>query len=145
MLGYILLKDLIAITNYFHHGGTNSPLAFFSQGIVASEGINIVINNNVVLLSEDEQKPFILEGRTYVPLRVISENLGAAVEWDGVNQQILIRTTFDVYEIPTNPSQNLRIVLNGEVFVIPEDLGKVFITEKQDCCAFKGCGRSPGL
>ena len=105
-------------------------LLAFSQGVVASEGINIVINNNVVLLSEDEQKPFILEGRTYVPLRVISENLGAAVEWDGVNQQILIRTTFDVYEVPTNPSQNLRIILNGEVFVIPEDLGKVFITEK---------------
>ncbi|NMA02741.1 MAG: hypothetical protein GX923_09315, partial [Clostridia bacterium] len=33
-------------------------LLAFSQGIVASEGINIVINNNVVLLSEDEQKPF---------------------------------------------------------------------------------------
>ena len=75
-------------------------LLAFSQGIVASEGINIVINNNVVLLSEDEQKPFILEGRTYVPLRVISENLGAAVEWDGVNQQILIRTTLMSMKYP---------------------------------------------
>lgn len=107
-------------------------ILILSQGVVASEQetINIVINNNVVLLTADEQEPLLIKDRIYVPLRVISENLGAAVEWDGANQQVLIRTTFDIYEAPLNPAQELRMVLNGQVFTIPEDLGTAFITEK---------------
>lgn len=104
----------------------------FSQGVSANElqKINIVINNKVVVLPEGEQEPLLIDGRTYVPLRVISENLGAAVQWDDPNKQVLIRTTFDTYQAPANPSQQLRIVLNGQVFAIPEGYGEIFITEK---------------
>lgn len=34
--------------------------------------------------------PVIIEGRTLIPLRVVSETMGATVEWDGVNKHILI-------------------------------------------------------
>ena len=37
-----------------------------------------------------ENEPFIYEGRTYVPLRVVSEALGYDVEWDGANFTVSI-------------------------------------------------------
>jgi len=37
-----------------------------------------------------EAAPFIHEGRTYVPLRFVSEQLHALVDWDGNNQEAVI-------------------------------------------------------
>lgn len=42
------------------------------------------------LVTQDE--PFIVDGRTYVPVRVIAEATGAAVDWDGANGRVLIAT-----------------------------------------------------
>ena len=36
--------------------------------------------------------PQIIEGRTYVPVRVVSEALGAAVTWVAETQQVVIST-----------------------------------------------------
>ncbi len=44
-------------------------------------------NNKV---TEIEAAPYIQDGRTYVPVRVISEGLGAEVGWDGAAQQVTI-------------------------------------------------------
>ena len=92
--------------------------------------INIVVNNKVVVIDEGEQQPVILNDRTYVPLRVVSENLGAAVDWDADNQQVLIRTTFNTHTPPLNPAKNLRIVIDGQVLEIPEGYGQAFISAK---------------
>lgn len=40
-----------------------------------------------------ENEPFIYEGRTYVPLRLISEALGYDVDWDGSTFTVLIGET----------------------------------------------------
>ncbi len=37
-----------------------------------------------------DNEPFIYQGRTYVPLRVVSEALGYNVEWDGATSTVLI-------------------------------------------------------
>ncbi|MCL2200101.1 MAG: stalk domain-containing protein [Defluviitaleaceae bacterium] len=39
-----------------------------------------------------EAAPFIADGRTMLPLRVVSETLGASVEWDGATQTISIQS-----------------------------------------------------
>lgn len=39
-----------------------------------------------------EHEPFILDGNTYVPVRVVAEALGAGVEWDGQRNWVLINT-----------------------------------------------------
>lgn len=42
------------------------------------------------LITQDE--PFIVDGRTYVPVRIIAEATGANVDWDGANGRVLITT-----------------------------------------------------
>jgi len=54
---------------------------------VTFRNITIAVNGKVVPV---EQEPFIYEGRTYVPLRAISEILGEDVSWDEANNQVRI-------------------------------------------------------
>ncbi len=63
---------------------------------VGMENIKVVYRNiklkvngvNVPIAPGNE--PFIYQGRTYVPLRVVSEALGHKVTWDGANFTVLI-------------------------------------------------------
>ncbi|HKM39112.1 MAG TPA: stalk domain-containing protein [bacterium] len=51
--------------------------------------IAIVIDSKVNVPSEE---PFIVDGHVYVPLRYISEALGAQVHWDNANSRVVITT-----------------------------------------------------
>ena len=44
---------------------------------------------------ELDTEPIIINGRTMVPLRVISENLGAQVTWDVLTRMVTIRIKID--------------------------------------------------
>lgn len=57
----------------------------------ADSGISITIDGNKINLQGAE--PYILSGRTLVPIRFIIENLGATVDWDGSNQSALIKSS----------------------------------------------------
>lgn len=76
----------------------------FSLGAFAATGTtkslsaifrNIKINVNEALVQTAEE-PFIVNGRTYVPLRVIGEALGAYVEWDSATDSVNIFENKDV-------------------------------------------------
>lgn len=56
-------------------------------GFVRAEGLNLVINDRPI---KPDVPPEIVNGRTLVPIRVISETLGAGVEWDGENRVVNI-------------------------------------------------------
>ena len=62
-------------------------LTLFSIPAFASDEIKLEINGNIVTPSV---APVIENGTTLVPLRIISENLGATVEWDGTVRQVNI-------------------------------------------------------
>ena len=49
---------------------------------------NAVVNGKTVKL---DVPPQIIQGRTVVPIRFVTESLGCQVEWDGEKQEILIR------------------------------------------------------
>lgn len=61
-------------------------LGIFSP-VQASENIKIRVNNNFI---SSDTAPFTQNGRTMVPIRVISENLGYDVDWDQASQSIII-------------------------------------------------------
>lgn len=76
---------------------------------VFAQDINIVINGNTI---ETEDNPYIKEGRTLVPIRLISENLGIKIDWDGDNREVLLTKGNDSIRLPIMKDY---YYLNGEM------------------------------
>lgn len=55
-----------------------------------------------------DTSPYIKDNRTYIPLRFLSETLGADVNWDSVNREVNIKTSKEPLKKP--------IIKNTEVF-----------------------------
>ena len=91
--------------------------------VFAANTFNVSIGNKDykvkeagVLINEDSLKtdysPYIKEGRTFVPIREITEKLGADVKWNGKNKSI-------------------KITLNGDVINMQIDNSKVTVNDKK--------------
>lgn len=91
--------------------------------------INILINENLVVIPPDDQQPVVIDDRTYVPLRVISENLGYLVDYQ--DNSIFINSLENprMKEIEKKP-KNLAIYINNKFVDIPNDYGQAFISKK---------------
>lgn len=98
--------------------------------VADSPEISIVIDGKQIVIPDGDQSPFIINDRTYVPLRVVSENLGARVEWMPDTRQILIATAGRSL-VPVTVStakKDIQVVVDGSVKDFPADLGRPFIT-----------------
>ncbi|HHU70075.1 MAG TPA: copper amine oxidase N-terminal domain-containing protein [Thermoanaerobacterales bacterium] len=51
------------------------------------QNIKIIVNGKQAAATPE---PFIYDGTTYVPIRLVSEALGATVNWDGVNKKVIV-------------------------------------------------------
>lgn len=52
-------------------------------------GAKVRINDKLIKFSD--QYPIIIDGRTLIPIRAVSENMGAKVDWDGSRQCAVIK------------------------------------------------------
>ena len=99
------------------------------------EAISVVYDNYKIFIdgadksaTPEDSKPFVYNGRTYVPLRYIAEAMGKKVSWDGETNSIYINDLGnlreDIYfcKIPnlgvvddtiSFDKDNLRVVFNG--------------------------------
>lgn len=59
-----------------------------SLAVTADEPIQIFIDGTELVIPEGDTQPFIEDGRTLVPMRVIFEALGAYVDWNGEERRI---------------------------------------------------------
>ena len=118
-------------------------MAFAAPGVMREVfyGINVVVNGRTVEFEADSQ-PFITEGRTFLPVRAISEALGYPVNWDGYTQTVFIGVTPGETRLmtdipPTNRQSmatgaNARAVINGHEYfdaIISTNFG--FVTSHQ--------------
>jgi len=90
--------------------------------------VKIVINGRVIA---SECEPVIINDRTYVPLRVVSENLGAKVTWQGDTKQVIINwRTASTPSLPPATPGDFQIVIDGQKLVIPAGYGKPFVNSQ---------------
>ncbi|WP_139490968.1 copper amine oxidase N-terminal domain-containing protein [Brevibacillus dissolubilis] len=73
-----------------------------TAGVALADAQPIKLIINGLKLSLQEASPKIIDSRTYVPLRVVSEKLGAQVNWDAKTRTIEVKS-------PEAKSTNLRI------------------------------------
>lgn len=81
-------------------------LAMMPVGVFASSDINISVNGKNINIPKD-QKPFIKDATSYLPLRLISTSLGKDIKWDGENKAIYIG----------RPPKNIKNQLTMEEFI----------------------------
>ncbi len=96
--------------------------------------IKVVVNNVVKTPTEE---PFLVDGRTYVPLRFISEALGADVDWNGVTNTVTVNLkTADPAEVEALKAQvaqkdNQIIMLQIELDKLKKEADKASAAEKK--------------
>lgn len=94
---------------------TVALLMAFAAGTVASSGVNLIVNGNKITNVEAKVE----NGTTYVPLRAVSEMLGAKVHWDGTTRTVTI--TGDAGGSTTTPSTSeLSQTINGVTITIDD-------------------------
>ncbi len=88
---------------------------------IASEEIQIVLNGTEMTF---EQKPFIDDGTTLVPMRAIFEALDSTVEWDGetrsitsVKEDITITMQIDSFEMSIN---DIKVTLEKSPIIVDD-------------------------
>ncbi len=76
-----------------------------------TQDINVVIDEYKLVYFQD-QKPFIDDNnRTLVPIRFVSEELGAKVNWDSINRQVILEYEEKIITITLN--QSISVIDNG--------------------------------
>ncbi|MDD3895124.1 MAG: copper amine oxidase N-terminal domain-containing protein [Syntrophomonadaceae bacterium] len=96
-----------------------------------SSDLIIKINQEQVVIPSEDQPPVIINDRTYVPLRIISENMGAKVEWHEDSRQVFILWKKQSIHIwPDSRGEDVQIIIDGQILEIPSALGKAYISEK---------------
>ena len=107
-------------------------LSIFFIFSIPSFSLSLVVNQQPISTDAYSSAPEIIDNRTYVPLRFVSDALGYQVEWDGANRQVLISDeNFPAdFVIPENTKKELRIVFNGRPMFFPADYGQPFINSQ---------------
>ncbi|RYD06837.1 hypothetical protein N752_02210 [Desulforamulus aquiferis] len=110
--------------------GISALLLLPSQAV--ANNIGIVVNDQAVVIPPEDQQAMLLNGRTYVPLRVISENLGASIEWNNDTKRVLIQTLHgNITDIPERVGSSFKeveIVVDGQVLNVHPDYGVPFVS-----------------
>ncbi len=100
-----------------------SLILIFSFMGVSSFAVNICINYEFV--TYDDAFPFIEDNRTFIPVRVVAEHMGADVSWDNETQTVSITKSGDtmIYEGKEYPGSTV-----GAKFVIGQKSINISLT-----------------
>ncbi|KAB2336850.1 copper amine oxidase N-terminal domain-containing protein [Cytobacillus depressus] len=97
----------------------------FSAGVYAAPSIKLIVNGSQVKNAEAK----IINSTTYVPLRAISEMLGATVNWDNNTKTVTIVDKKNNNTAPTNMSQTINgVTVTIDRVVQDSDSLKIYVT-----------------
>jgi hypothetical protein len=88
----VLIIIIIVMIMIIPVNGQSSLNLLFNSVNIAINGKMIIESGGTITLPNGNKVPssIVLEGTTYVPLRVVSENLGMEVQWEGFSRSVLI-------------------------------------------------------
>lgn len=101
-INYDISKDNVWVKKTF----SDKTALFVEDSLIYSNG-------KIKMIDEDNQyvAPFIENGRTYIPVRVISEELGAEVTWNGEESTVVAKKDSTEIKIKLGES---KISVNGK-------------------------------
>ena len=67
--------------------------------VFAANPIKLIVNGNEI---HPDVPPQIIDGRTLVPARALAEALGASVEWDGVENAVVVKSNVELGGTPSD-------------------------------------------
>lgn len=88
--------------------------------------ITLQINGAVV---KTDVPPYTIAGRTLVPVRIISESLGAKVSWDGTTKSFTV-VSKDGKTTITGTSGKSQVTVNGKTVLIDPNSPNVVVEQK---------------
>lgn len=74
----------------------------------AADGVGVYVNGRLI-----PQTGYLEDGTTYVPLRAVSEALGAEVEWDGENAHVTMNEDTLVADIASDISESVVAIVGN--------------------------------
>lgn len=79
--------------------------------------------NGKKFIIEKDKKPFIRNGKTYIPIRNIMEALGFKVDWDQQTTTIILKSpNKDEEPDDKNPDKDIKISLDGELISLKDPI-----------------------
>ncbi|MEG6522754.1 copper amine oxidase N-terminal domain-containing protein [Desulfotomaculum sp. 1211_IL3151] len=110
-LTFVLTVAMITVIGLAAEAGTTTK-----QITITDQDTQIYVNNNVIRLQENEE-PILYNGRTFVPIRLVSEALNQTVQWDGANKAVKITgntgTSTDALTQKDLEIQNLKLQIEN--------------------------------
>ncbi len=137
-------RVLVGMSSIFDALGANVSWDASTQTVTAVKGdttVTLVIGQTTASIGEDEKTldvaPQIVDSRTVVPLRFVSEALGAQVNWDAGLDQVIINSavTSTGGALPassTSLSGNLLIDGSTSMQPLEEELKTAFVAQYPD-------------
>ncbi|SCZ06929.1 N-acetylmuramoyl-L-alanine amidase family protein [Alkaliphilus peptidifermentans] len=106
-LTIILILSILSLS--FTYASSATPIKTVTMNMdgknVNFNTVQLKLNNQLI---ESDVPPVIHNDRTLVPLRVIVENLGAEIDWDGQNRIVTVKTT----------DKDILLTINSEIAVV---------------------------
>src|SRR5690625_3729292 len=82
---------------------------FASVAVAADRTIGLVVDGEQL---QPDVPPQMIDNRTLVPVRWVSEALGADIKWDQENNRVLVNSSDDT---PVTDSSDIQLIVDGEV------------------------------
>jgi len=97
----------------------------------AADPIQLIVNHQLYASSESAL-PQLVEDRVYVPLRLVSEQLGYQVQWNEASRQVTILTDQEseiALREPVAEDTQVAVAVDHQFLQLDDDTGLPFVTE----------------